>query len=253
MTKIPDELDPDFRTRADRQPDRQVVAEAGESPERIALGGALMENARLWAENKRLQGELDAWDEHECVCDHDSGIDPDVLESATVIELKEQNEGLSQRLERVQSEFRKFRHQHELMDRDYREKAAELHSLRDPLKREGRERDLLTQIGVLQTQVFDEQAKLRAANVSLDNMRLSSGVDLTRARALESRHNAMVQLGNSGRAYAQLPPSTPPPPTYYERMRDEVNNTRASTVDELKRKVIGLLSDAIDDLTSEDL
>lgn len=246
---------------------KTTVTDAADSVDRIALRATLVENAKLSAEVanlrdrvRELQNEIE---DHECVCDHDSGIEPDVLESATVIELKEQAARLQRLLDAERRSHDELRDKHRAFERDYRAQAQELHGMRDPMRREGRERELLTQIGVLQTQVFEWQAKHRNVQSSLER---SLGPHAGQAMRLQARYDALTAAGEAGVSPAlinpavltlpaeqRLAPSLPAPKDYYERMREEVNNSRATTVAELKRKVIGMLSDALDELSDEEL
>lgn len=176
-------------------------------------------------------------------------------------------------LRKTREELELANGRYESINADYRKKARELHDLQDPTKREGREAQLLTQLGAMQSELFDTQAQLRSANGSIEQM---SAIPETARRQLKARGEALAKLQSETektwrihddaiKSGALLPaPADSPQPLltasvatererdYYERLIEEVNGTRARSVKDLKAKFIGMLSDMMDGLTGED-
>lgn len=178
----------------------------------------------------------------------------------------EEDDALREDNARLRRELSLEREKLELTDKDYRRVCNELAEMRRPEMREGRERRLLEQLGESQAAMLEAQHQMRLANVRVEMQPGYSVMDpdererqkLAAEQQLRAGYNVYRQeaktLGCREEVAARaMLTSGPADRAYYERLLDEVNNTKAASVSELRRKVAGFLAEAMDALDGADL
>jgi hypothetical protein len=167
---------------------------------------------------------------------------------------------------RLRFEWRRDRERLELTDKDYRRVCNELADMKRPEMREGRERRLLEQLGESQAAMLEAQHQMRLANLRMemqpgyrfadpderDRQKLAAEQQLRAGYDVYRQEAKTLGCREEVAARAMLT-SGPADRTYYERLLDEVNNTKAASVSELRLQVARFLAEATGALAGADL
>lgn len=191
-------------------------------------------------------------------------------------DLRRELDAMQARLSRVQSEHTSLQDRHRHLESAHYKLSTDLSAMNNPAKREEREAKLLIQLGTLQEQLFQEQARNRELNHQCEQYR--GRTPAMAAQQHEAGLRMLATLESTQRAYGvaygerharSLPASTQETIAKredelvaktqaqldrerYEMLIGAVKSTRATTVGGLKTKILGLLSDMVDDLAEGD-
>jgi len=190
--------------------------------------------------------------------------------------LKRANAELRADLATTRETLAKLQVTHQHLTEAHYKLSTELSAMSNPEKREQREADLLIQLGATKSQLFEEQARNRELNHQCEQLRSISpaekaemkergdrmlatleatqralGVpyDERHARSLPAHTQDMLAQREEelvGKTQTQLDRER------YQMLIGQVRSTRAVTVGGLKTKLVGMLSDLIDDLATGD-